>query len=91
MKKHIIPKKELSYDCWGEDLTGLKLHTKLEALDCSINNLTRLKLNKHIFILYCRFNNINALKLNNKLLHLGCDIFVNIQNINNENLSIVFE
>lgn len=91
MKEYIIPKKDLSCDCYCKELTQLKLHTKLEALDCSFNKITKLTLNKYLLFLYCRDNNIKELKLNNNLIWLQCDMFVEVKNINNPGLTIAFE
>lgn len=71
-------------------LTELNIPKKLEELYCMVNYLTELKLNKDLKQLFCQNNKIKSLVLNKKLEIINCDIFVEVNNINNDGLTIQF-
>ena len=61
--------------------------TNANCWSCKLVNIV---IPDSVTVIGCWDNNIKELNLNNKLLNLGCDIFVNLNNINNKYLTINF-
>ena len=59
-------------------------------LDVFMNHLDELILTENTRVVYCNCNNLKTLLLTDILEFIGCDIFVELNNINNKDLKIIF-
>ena len=73
-----------------KNLTQLIITYDLISCYCNDNFLTELLLPDNLKRIYCHRNKITELYLNNNLIDLACDTFVELKNINNKNLTIMF-